>query len=127
MTHRTTLERLATFVLGGVAFFAGAATSGGLGALAAILVALAVVCGLVEAASVRRTGQRHRVMSWLPAILGMIVLAAVTIATGPQGPDSGLALSIVAAAFAVIVPVFAVLVLIVAAIALHAQPPPPVQ
>ena len=122
MDRRTATERLVLFVLGAAALFAGTVTGLGPVALVAALVALAVASGLAEAAAVRRTGRRHRVMAWLPAVLGMTALAAVQIATGPQGPDSGVALSIVVAAFAVAIPVFAAVVLAVAWAALRAAP-----
>ena len=126
MTDRTTTERLALFALGAAAVaLVGAFPGRGFAPPIAALVVLAVVAGLVEAAAVRRTGQHSRVMAWLPAALGMVAVAAFAIATGPQGPDSGVALSIVVAAFAVAIPVFAVAVLLVAWGALRIRPPAP--
>lgn len=123
MDRRTLTERTALFGLGGLALVTGAVASGGLPVLLLPIAALAVVAGLVEAAAVRRTGRRHWVGAWLPAVAGMLALAGFEIATGPQGPDAGLALSIVVAAAVVIVPVFALVVLAVAAVALRVRPP----
>ena len=119
MLHRLLTSPVVWFVLGAATFYAGMASSVGLQGLGLALVALAVAAGLVEAASVRRTGRHRRVGTWLPAVLGMATLAAVEMATGPQGADSGVALSIVAAAFVVLTPVFALVVLGFAALALR--------
>lgn len=116
-------ERAALFALGGLALFAGAASSLGPLFLFLPIAGLAVGAGLVEAAAARRTGRRHWIGAWLPAVAGMLSLAGFEIATGPQGPDSGLALSIVMAAAVVVVPVFALVVLGVAAVALRVRPP----
>ena len=126
MTDRTTAERLALFALGATAVaLVGAFPGRGFAPPIAALVVLAVVAGLVEAAAVRRTGRHHWVLAWLPAALGMIAVTAFAVVTGPQGPDSGVALSIVVAAFAVAIPVFAVAVLLVGWGALRIRPPAP--
>lgn len=54
----------------------------------------------------------------------MAAVAAFETLTGPRGPDSGVADSMVVAAFAVGVPVFALAVLAVAAVALWVNPGP---
>lgn len=125
MRDRSTTERLALFGLGGAALAVGAGVSLGVVPAAAALVAVAVAAGLVEAGAVRRTGRHHRILAWLPAVLGMTAVAAVAIVTGPQGPDSGVAVSITVASFAVGIPVFAALVLGVAWAALRVRPPSP--
>lgn len=125
MRDRSTLERIALFALGVASVYASGWLSAGLAGPVGLLAALAVVAGLVEAGGVRRTGRHHRLLSWLPAVLGMAAVAAFKIATGPRGPDSGVADGIVLAALAVGIPVFAGLVLGVAWAALRVRPPAP--
>lgn len=98
---------------------------GGLVLSGLLLVGAAVAAGLVEARAARRDGRRRWVGAWAPSALAMAAVVAVGVSLGPQGPDSGLATSIVVAALAVVVPVFAVLTHVVAWIALRARPAAP--
>ena len=108
---RATKDGLILFALG-VATVGVGSLSGGL-LLLVLPLGTAVLAGYIEAQAARRTGRRRWVVSWLPAVLGMAATLAVSVWTGPQGPDSGMAAGIVLMAFAVVVPVFAAVVLLV--------------
>jgi hypothetical protein len=124
MPGRTLIERAALFGLGIVPVAVVALSSGeGLEPLVASLLLVAVVAGLVEASGARRTGQRHRVAAWLAPVLGSAAAVTFAFMAGPQGTDSGVALSIVVATFVVAAPAFAAVVLAVAAVALRVRPP----
>jgi hypothetical protein len=73
-----------------------------------VLVALALLAGLVEALAIGRTGRRRWLWAWLPPVAGMI--AYVLSDLQPQAPDFGLALSVTIAGFAIGIPLFALLV-----------------
>jgi len=112
---RTLIEYVVQAALGAGVLFLGAIVSQGPWLMFAALGALAVACGLWETR--RRTGPRRWFAPWLPAIIGMVVLTVVTIATGPQGPDSGLATSMVVAVALVLIPVFAAVTLLTVSVA----------
>lgn len=81
-----------------------------------IVLGVAIIAGLVEAAAIRRTGQRRWVLSWLPVALGLVIYAWLD--SNPAAPDHGLALTMTLVALAVVVPAVAGVVLGVAALAL---------
>lgn len=134
---RTAVEQGALFVLGAASFASGPALGRAAGRpwLAfAPLLAVAVVAGLVEAASARRAGRRRWVGSWVPPVLGLLALSVGQLAwervRGPWHNDSAMAWGIYLAVLAVVVPAFGLLVNAVAWATLRVRPraepsPPP--
>ncbi len=108
---RTTKDRLILFALGTATVGVGMLGGGLL--LLVLPVGTALLAGRIEAQAVRRTGRRRWVMAWLPAVLGMALTVALLVATGPQGPDSSMALGIVLMGCAIVMPIFAAIVLLV--------------
>lgn len=111
MTDRWT--PVALFLAGVLAVAVGVFWMGGFALLLPVLAA-AVAAGVVEGRAVRRTGRWRRALSWLPLAGGIVATVAVGVWFGPQGPDSGLALGIIAAGLAIAVPVVAAVTLGVA-------------
>lgn len=119
---RTTAERLALFVAGGVVATLTFIVGGPSGLVAPVV--MAVAAGLVEARAVRRTGRRHWVMAWLPAALGILApVGVLAIIERPSAADAAFALSILLGGLAVAVPVFAAAVLGIAYVAGKASGP----
>jgi hypothetical protein len=84
-------------LLGVVTWWVSTAVEAGLtGPTVAIAVAV-VILGGVEVLTIRATGRQRPVAAWLPTALGFAAAVAVAIATGPVGPDSGVATSIAVA------------------------------
>ncbi len=92
------LARHGTLALLGVGtWWAATAVQAGLKGPTVAIGTVVVVLGVVEVLAMRATGRRRPIAAWLPTALGFAVAVAVSIGTGPVGPDSGVATSIATA------------------------------